>query len=171
MFSDYLFFEEDRPAHEVSITTRLTRALSQRNLQRALNFTSKASSNNNVKKEDFLYVCLHGIPVLKKQFQALELPGYCLYYKVLPFSKKVLEQDDYTCIKEEVERLHQLIYNMSKSKPIVFVSHSFGEYTLAAYLQQYPTKRVVGMISIGGPPVRVYPRIKYILQQGLMMGE
>ena len=27
------------------------------------------------------------------------------------------------------------------------------------------------MISIGGPPVRVYPRIKYILQQGLMMGE
>jgi predicted alpha/beta hydrolase family esterase len=49
---------------------------------------------------------------------------------------------------------------MSPAKPIVFVYHSFGSYTLAAYCRLFKNERVIGLIDAGGVPIRFYEAIK-----------
>lgn len=63
-------------------------------------------------------------------------------------------------MNHEGERLHKKIQSCSPNKPIVFIYHSFGTYILASYLELYKPDRVIGMIDMGGAPIRYYPFLK-----------
>ncbi len=52
------------------------------------------------------------------------------------------------------------INEVSKSKPIVFVYHSYGTYTLASYCHQFGGDRIIGLIDAGGAPIRFYNAIR-----------
>lgn len=56
-----------------------------------------------------------------------------------------------------------MIEKCSKTKPIVFVNHSFGTIVLSTYFTMYSTDRVIGIIDIGGVPITMYPVIKKLL--------
>jgi predicted alpha/beta hydrolase family esterase len=74
-----------------------------------------------------------------------------------------LKESYLSSFKEEAHRLHKLIEQTFSSKPIVFVTHSFGDYILASYFHLYKNERVIGIINIGGIPIRSYPRIRFCL--------
>lgn len=44
----------------------------------------------------------------------------------------------------------------SADKPIVMLYHSFGSYIAIQYLKHFPTHRIIGLIDIGGVPIRSY---------------
>lgn len=46
---------------------------------------------------------------------------------------------------------------MSPSKPIILVYHSFGTYIAASYCQKFKNERIIGIIEVGGAPIRFYP--------------
>ena len=46
------------------------------------------------------------------------------------------------------------------TKRLVFVCHSFGCYVFAVYCQMFRTDRIIGIIDVGGVPIRFYPLIK-----------
>jgi predicted alpha/beta hydrolase family esterase len=60
--------------------------------------------------------------------------------------------------------LHDEINSRSKTKPIVFVYHSFGTYILIQYFKFYSSSRVVGLIDLGGAPIRFYPLFKTVYE-------
>ena len=53
---------------------------------------------------------------------------------------------------------------------MVLVSHSFGDFIITTYFQMYKNDKIVGIVSIGGIPIRPYPRVKQILQMNEMFG-
>ena len=57
--------------------------------------------------------------------------------------------------------MHTKINQISTKKPIVFVYHSFGTFTLSVYLDKYPSERIIGMIDIVGAPIRMYQYVQF----------
>lgn len=53
--------------------------------------------------------------------------------------------------------LHIKINEVSKTKPIIMIYHSFGTYIFAQYCQMFKNDRIIGLIDIGGAPIRFYP--------------
>jgi predicted alpha/beta hydrolase family esterase len=41
----------------------------------------------------------------------------------------------------------------------VFACHSYGCYVFAVYCQLFNTDRIIGIIDVGGAPIRFYPAI------------
>ena len=62
------------------MTTQLARALTELNLARVANFKEgPPSGDRTLKKEDFLYVCVSGLPPIPNEFDHLPLPGEKLF--------------------------------------------------------------------------------------------
>lgn len=57
----------------------------------------------------------------------------------------------------QAKNLEIKINQKSKTKPLVFVYHSFGTYLASTYFSMFPQNRIVGMIDIGGAPIRFTP--------------
>jgi|688.fasta_scaffold1660926_1 predicted alpha/beta hydrolase family esterase len=53
--------------------------------------------------------------------------------------------------------LHKRINEVSKTKPIIMIYHSFGTYIFAQYCQMFKNDRIIGLIDVGGAPIRFYP--------------
>lgn len=66
--------------------------------------------------------------------------------------------------EEQAKFLHTKINNCSKTKPLVFIFHSFGTYTVAAYFHLFPHDRIVGIIDIGAAPIRFYPFLQEFIR-------
>jgi predicted alpha/beta hydrolase family esterase len=67
------------------------------------------------------------------------------------------EQIDFFVLAQQ---LHKKISEGSKDKPIIMVYHSFGTYIFANYCRFFSYDRIVGIIDIGGAPIRFYPVIQ-----------
>jgi predicted alpha/beta hydrolase family esterase len=55
--------------------------------------------------------------------------------------------------------LHARINEVSSTKPLVFACHSYGCYVFAVYCQMFNADRIIGIIDVGGAPIRFYPAI------------
>jgi pimeloyl-ACP methyl ester carboxylesterase len=61
---------------------------------------------------------------------------------------------------EQANILNETINNCSKTKPLVFVFHSFGTYIASSYFHLFPHDRIIGLIDIGGAPIRFNPYLQ-----------
>lgn len=69
--------------------------------------------------------------------------------------------------------MKQIVESIDQKKKIIVVYHSFGTYLFSNYVHLYPehSKRICGIIDIGGVPITMYPEIKrlvYTLQDASM---
>lgn len=62
-------------------------------------------------------------------------------------------------LESVAKMLHEDI-SKKGDKPIVMVYHSFGTYIFAQYCQMFKNDRIIGIIDVGGAPIRFYPIIK-----------
>lgn len=60
--------------------------------------------------------------------------------------------------------LHEAIGKKGKDKPIVVIYHSFGTYIFAQYCHMFKNDRIIGVIDVGGAPIRFYPILKSYLK-------
>ena len=145
----------------------MAEAISERNLVQ-LPIHKPLKPVQSPKKSDWLYVCIQGVPPWPDEYDYITFPGQvlkwrcnCTYDNVSDEELKVMKTD----WKTQADSIHQLILSANNDKPIVFTYHSFGTFFWIAYLHFYPQiiKRTVGIIDLGGAPIRFYPLLKETL--------
>lgn len=70
MSKNYKHFDDPRGEWEIQLTNRLALAISEININ-ALSTPPQQGQRKSLKKEDFLYVCINGIPPFDNEFAFL----------------------------------------------------------------------------------------------------
>lgn len=117
------------------------------------------SSRKNIKREDILYVYCYGTPPYEDELKYVNLPGQTVFIIYTPALKGQTEEETkklpYT-FSDWAKIMNERINEASSTKPIILVYHSFGTYIVSTYLSLFPNNRVIGMIDIGGVPLRFH---------------
>ena len=100
-----------------------------------------------------MYCC--GVPPFDRETQNLPFSEECIVIQYTPLLKGLTEEQTKKqpiTFVEWANILNDRINSVSETRPIVLSYHSFGTYIISTYLHLFPSKRVVGMIDLGGLP-------------------